>query len=106
MNHESQDLLQCPFCGSPAEWEYTPWDDDARTGDDGSGWVECAGCKVQMPAGCRDEAVERWNRRDKAAYNAVAAACKARALEVVCWNRNDYNAAQIDPILTALRHAL
>ena len=59
----NDDLLPCPFCGVDAEWEYTPWDEDSRTGDDGSGWIECTGCHVQIPYGYRDEAVEKWNRR-------------------------------------------
>lgn len=58
-----KDLLPCPFCGGKAEWEYAPWDEDTKVGDDGSGWVECTQCHVQIPYGYRDEAVERWNRR-------------------------------------------
>ena len=59
-------LLPCPFCGATAEWEYTPWNDENESGDDGSGWVECIGCHVQMHCGCRDEADERWNKRSNA----------------------------------------
>lgn len=58
-------LLPCPFCGSPAEWEYTSWNDEDSSGDDGSGWVECTGCYVQVPCLFRDEADERWNRRSQ-----------------------------------------
>ena len=56
-------LLPCPFCASKAEWEYTPWNDEAGEGDDGSGWVECTGCHVQMTGFDRDDAEARWNRR-------------------------------------------
>lgn len=58
-------LLPCPFCGSPAEFEYTPWHEENGTGygDDGTGWVECTGCHVQMWCLHADEAEERWNQR-------------------------------------------
>ena len=55
-------FLPC-HCGAPVEWEYTPWDDEDGSGDDGSGWVECAGCHIRAMYGCRDEAVEMWNKR-------------------------------------------
>ncbi|NMD19131.1 MAG: hypothetical protein GYA76_02455 [Verrucomicrobia bacterium] len=57
------DLLPCPFCGGIAEWEYTPWQEDTQTGDDGSGWIECQGCHAQMIGYCFDEAYDRWNSR-------------------------------------------
>jgi hypothetical protein len=63
MDFLDEKLLPCPFCGAKAEWEYTPWDDEARTGDDGSGWVECTGCHVQMFCSHRDEADDLWNMR-------------------------------------------
>lgn len=65
-------LLPCPFCGAQAEWEYTPWNEETESGDDGSGWVECTGCHVQMPCGCRDEADERWNMRSNAGIHRAA----------------------------------
>ena len=34
-------LLPCPVCGGIAEFEYTPWNEETETGDDGTGWVEC-----------------------------------------------------------------
>ena len=60
--HAPEKLLPC-LCGAPAEWEYTEWDDEDGSGDDGSGWVECTGRHVRVLYGCRDEAVEMWNRR-------------------------------------------
>ena len=56
-------LLPCPFCASKAEWEYTPWNDETGEGDDGSGWIECTGCHVQMTGFDRDDTEARWDRR-------------------------------------------
>lgn len=61
-------LSPCPFCGGPAEWEYTPWDEAAKTGDDGSGWVECQLCHVQVSGYCREDGERRWNTRLYALY--------------------------------------
>lgn len=56
-------ILPCPFCGEQAEWEFTPWDDATETGDDGTGWIECHGCRVQMFSIDMDDGIEKWNRR-------------------------------------------
>jgi len=61
-------LLPCPFCAGVAEWEYTPWNEETETGDDGTGWVECQSCHVQMTGYDRDDAEARWNKR----HNAIA----------------------------------
>ena len=57
------ELLPCPFCGSPAEWEYTPWHAETEIGDDGMGRIECTGCHVQTVVDDRDAATARWNKR-------------------------------------------
>jgi hypothetical protein len=57
------DLMPCPFCGGAAEWEYTPWDEESRSGDDGTGWVECQSCHVQMSGYDREDGEKRWNAR-------------------------------------------
>ena len=59
-------LLPCPFCAGVAEWEYTPWNEETETGDDGTGWVECQSCHVQMTGYDRDDAEARWNKRHNA----------------------------------------
>lgn len=57
------ELKPCPLCRGLAEFEYTPWDEENRTGDDGTGWIECQKCHLTL-AGCdRDEAERRWNTR-------------------------------------------
>ena len=59
------DLLPCPFCGSPAEFEYREYNHDTGEGDDGMGWAECANplCGVRV-FDDRDTAIEKWNRRE------------------------------------------
>ena len=56
-------LLPCPFCCGEAEFEYTPWNEETETGDDGTGWIECQVCHVQMNGFDRDDAEQRWNKR-------------------------------------------
>ena len=57
-------LRECPFCGGKVEWEYTPWDEETQTGDDGTGWIECTKCHVQVIFGLyRDSDEEKWNTR-------------------------------------------
>ena len=56
-------FLPCPFCGNPAEWEYTDWDEETGTGDDGTGWVECTGCGVRMFGVDKEDAEQNWNTR-------------------------------------------
>lgn len=56
-------LLPCPFCGGPAEFAYTPWDEESKTGDDGSGWVVCQRCQAQVSGYYRGDAERRWNTR-------------------------------------------
>ena len=58
-------LLDCPFCGSPAEWEY---------GHDGNGRVECSKCRAQSPVSDRDDAEARWNNRAAAPLKEYAPA--------------------------------
>lgn len=58
-----EELKPCPFCGGKAEFEYTPWDEETGTGDDGSGRVECQKCHVEMVGFDRTDAEDRWNRR-------------------------------------------
>lgn len=57
------DLKPCPLCGGQAEFEYTPWDEDTETGDDGTGWIECQTCHLTLAGYDRDEADRRWNTR-------------------------------------------
>ena len=58
------DLLPCPFCGGKAEWEYTEWDEENDTGDDGTGFIRCRECYVQVSWFTdRDGSVERWNKK-------------------------------------------
>ncbi len=60
------ELKPCPLCGGRAEWEYTPWDEETQTGDDGTGWIECAGCGLTLAWHDRDSAEDRWNNRAEA----------------------------------------
>ena len=57
-------LLPCPFCGSPAEFEYNDYNFETGEGDDGMGEVRC----TNIECGVRffddyDSAVKKWNRR-------------------------------------------
>ena len=61
---EPTNLLPCPFCGSPAEWEYEPWDEETETGDDGMGHIECIGCHIRSALDDKDSATLQWNKRD------------------------------------------
>lgn len=56
------EIKPCPFCGSLAEFEYTPWSEDDQSGDDGMGKVECIKCFASI-SGDRDDAIEKWNTR-------------------------------------------
>jgi hypothetical protein len=51
-----------------------------------------------------------WERDMRSALDAAVAAererCKARAVQIVEWHRNDYNRQQIDPIVAELRNGL
>ena len=67
-------LLPCPFCAGVAEWEYTPWNEETETGDDGTGWVECQSCHVQMTGYDRDDAEARWNKRHNAKVSGAGTA--------------------------------
>lgn len=56
---------------------------------------------------CEDAANEIVRLRGaEALIEAERDACKARVFEVIGWHRNDYNAAQIDPIVDELHRAL
>jgi Lar family restriction alleviation protein len=57
------EIKPCPFCGGEAEFSYTPWDDDEQVGDDGTGWVVCQSCNVQIYGHTREDAIEKWNTR-------------------------------------------
>lgn len=59
---DGAELAPCPFCGGAVEWEYTQWDPETETGDDGIGCIECRRCHVRMTDD-RDAATERWNDR-------------------------------------------
>ena len=59
----SEELKPCPFCGGAAEFEYTTWNEETEEGDDGTGWIECQSCHVQMGGFDRDDAEARWNKR-------------------------------------------
>lgn len=56
-------LLPCPFCGNRAEWEYKDLDEEDRSGDDGSGWIECTGCPVAIFSCDKEEGYKQWNKR-------------------------------------------
>ena len=58
----TEELKPCPLCGGHAEFEYTPWNDEHRTGDDGTGCIECQKCHLELAGYDRDEAENRWNR--------------------------------------------
>lgn len=57
-------LLPCPFCGSPAEFEYTDYNEDTDEGDDGMGYTQCTNreCGASF-FDDHDSAYEKWNRR-------------------------------------------
>jgi len=60
------DLLPCPFCGSPAEFEYTDYNPETGEGDDGMGYARCKNshCGIGF-FDDRDSAIEKWNRRSR-----------------------------------------
>lgn len=63
----TQELLRCPFCGSPASFEYDDWVEETGEGDDGIGWVRCT--NHECGTGFHDDfdsAVEKWNKRSNA----------------------------------------
>lgn len=60
------ELKPCPLCGGSAEFEYTPWQEETETGDDGSGFVECKVCRITLFGYDRDDAEIRWNTRHNA----------------------------------------
>jgi len=58
------ELLNCPFCGSVAEFEYDDWNPETGEGDDGMGYAKCT--NPHCCAGFhddRDSAVYKWNKR-------------------------------------------
>lgn len=57
-------LLPCPLCGSAVEFEYTPWNDEDQTGDDGTGTIACPKCRLELFDDA-DSASTRWNTRVK-----------------------------------------
>lgn len=59
----TNELKPCPLCGGAAEWEYTPWNEEDQSGDDGTGWIECHQCRLRLVGYDRDEAERRWNIR-------------------------------------------
>jgi len=58
------ELLNCPFCGSVAEFEYDDWNPETGEGDDGIGHAQCTNsqCGIGFHDD-RDSAVEKWNKR-------------------------------------------
>lgn len=63
------ELLNCPFCGSMAEFEYDDWNPDTGDGDDGMGYAKCTNWRCGI--GFRDErdsAIEKWNMRSNDDY--------------------------------------
>jgi len=59
----NENLLPCPFCGGAGEWEYAPRNEETGLGDDGTGLIECQGCKVRVHGRYREEADAKWNTR-------------------------------------------
>lgn len=59
------ELLPCPFCGSPATFN---WDDDVAHEDEGVGRVRCSNraCHACSPPMDPESAGEWWNRRPEA----------------------------------------
>lgn len=62
----NEELKKCPFCGSDAEFEYTEWDEETETGDDGTGTIRCKNidCRANIFAYCKDIGYAKWNKRD------------------------------------------
>lgn len=60
-----EELKNCPFCGSKAEFEYADWDEETETGDDGTGKILCQNfdCRATMFAPYKESGYERWNNR-------------------------------------------
>ncbi|MEA3385863.1 MAG: Lar family restriction alleviation protein [Thermodesulfobacteriota bacterium] len=65
MDKKDDGLLPCPFCGSPATFEFKDYNPaDRRSGDDGMGWVQCSNYKCgAMIFDDRMSAIEKWNTR-------------------------------------------
>lgn len=63
VSHVDQDLKPCSYCGGVTYWQYTPFNEADGSGDDGTGWVECSACGIEIDYGSRDEAINAWNRR-------------------------------------------
>jgi hypothetical protein len=62
MDQDSK-LRSCPLCGGTAEWEYRDFDADEETGDDGTGFVKCQSCGLELFGGFQEEAENQWNVR-------------------------------------------
>jgi hypothetical protein len=62
MTDAARAIKPCPFCGSKADFEYDPWNDEDQSGDDGSGYVECSACDASI-SGYVDDVIEKWNSR-------------------------------------------
>lgn len=57
-------LLRCPFCYSPASFEFREYNESDGSGDDGTGWARCqnADCRASIFDNWSD-AIIKWNRR-------------------------------------------
>jgi hypothetical protein len=68
-------LKPCPFCGAPAEFEYTDYNHETGKGGDGMGHAQCTNrmCGIGF-FDDRDAAVEKWNSRVKPNARLIAAA--------------------------------
>jgi hypothetical protein len=63
---QETELRPCPLCGGVAEWEYTEWDEETETGDDGTGYIKCQNCRLELFGHDREDTEHQWNDRVQA----------------------------------------